>query len=57
VELERKFLKRIKDCQNVEGNEGGHLDRAYLLLGLRELVKLFDEAKYAESGEGPSRTK
>ncbi|XP_070008273.1 uncharacterized protein [Nicotiana sylvestris] len=32
MELERKFLKRIEDCQNAEGNEGGHLARAYLLL-------------------------
>jgi len=54
VELERKFLKRIEDCQNAEGNEGRHLARAYLLLELRELGKLFDGT---ESGEGPSRTK
>ncbi|XP_070010514.1 uncharacterized protein [Nicotiana sylvestris] len=57
VELERKFLKIIDDCQNAKGNEGGHLARAYLLLGLRELGKLFDGAKDAESGEGPSGTK
>lgn len=57
VELERKFLKRVEDCQNAEGIEGGHLDRAYLLLGLRELGKLFDGAKDAESWEGLSRTK
>lgn len=57
VELERKFIQRIENCQNAEGNEGGHLARAYLLLGLRELVKLFDRAKDAESGEGPSGTK
>jgi len=57
VELERKFIQRIENCQNAEGNEGGHLARAYLLLGLRELVKLFDGAKDAEFGEGPSGTK
>ncbi|XP_070004208.1 uncharacterized protein [Nicotiana sylvestris] len=57
VELERKFLKRIEDCQNAEGNKCGHLARAYMLLGLRELVKLFDGAKDAESGEGSSGTK
>ncbi|XP_070005704.1 uncharacterized protein [Nicotiana sylvestris] len=55
VELERKFLKRIEDCQNTEGNEGEHLARAYLLLGLRELVKLFDGAKDSEYGEGDLR--
>ncbi|XP_070009674.1 uncharacterized protein [Nicotiana sylvestris] len=57
LELEGKVRKRVTDCQNAEGNEGGHLARAYLLLGLRELVKLFDGAKDAESGEGPSWTK
>ncbi|XP_070014461.1 uncharacterized protein [Nicotiana sylvestris] len=55
VELERKFLKRIEDGQNAEGNEGGHLARAYLLLGLYELVKLFDGAKHVESGEWDPR--
>lgn len=54
VEMERKFLKRIEDCQNAEGNEGGHLARAYLLLGLHELGKLFDGAKDAESGDRKS---
>jgi len=57
VELERKFLKRVEDFQNAEGNKDGHLARAYLLLGLCELGKLFDGAKDAESGEGPSGTK
>jgi len=37
VELEKKFLKRVEHCQIVEGTEGGHLARAYLLLELREL--------------------
>ncbi|XP_070029008.1 uncharacterized protein [Nicotiana sylvestris] len=57
VELERKFIQRIENCQNAEGNEEVHLARSYLLLGLRELVKLFDGAKDVESGEGPSGNK
>lgn len=57
VELEGKFLKKVKDCQKAEGTKGGHLARAYLLLGLRELGKLFEGAKDVEFGEGPSGTK
>ncbi|XP_075074545.1 uncharacterized protein LOC142162131 [Nicotiana tabacum] len=51
VELEGKFLKRVEDCQKAEGIECGHLARAYMLLGLHELGKLFDGAKDVESGE------
>ena len=57
VELEGKFLKRIEDCRNAEGNASGHLAQAYLLLGLCELVKLFEGDKDTKSGEGPSGTK
>ena len=57
VESKRKFLKRVEDCQNAKGTEGGHLAKAYLLLGHCELGKLFDRAKDDESGEGPSGTK
>lgn len=55
--MEKKFLKRDEDYRTAEENESGHLARAYLLLGLRNLGKLFDGAKDAESGEGHTRTK
>ncbi|XP_075092223.1 uncharacterized protein LOC142172493 [Nicotiana tabacum] len=50
--LEGKIIKRIEDCLNAEGSEGGHLARAYLLLGLRELGNLYDGVRKLESGEG-----
>jgi len=55
MELEGKMIKRVTDCQDAEGNEGGHLARAFLLLNLRELGELID--KSIQSGEGPSGTK
>ncbi|XP_070017707.1 uncharacterized protein [Nicotiana sylvestris] len=33
MELEGKMRKRVTDCQKAEGNEGGHLARAFLLVG------------------------
>lgn len=57
VELDGKFLKRIEDCKNAEGSAGGHLARAYLLLGLCELMQLYEGGKCTESGEGLSGTK
>ena len=55
MELEGKMRKRVTDCQNDEGNKGGHLARAFLLLNLRELGELIDNS--IRSGEGPSGTK
>jgi len=57
VEPEGKVIKRIEDCKNAEGAEGGHLARAYLLLELHELGDLYDGVRKIESGEGPSGTK
>ncbi|XP_070022154.1 uncharacterized protein [Nicotiana sylvestris] len=55
MELEGKMRKRVTDCKNVEGNEGGHLEREFLLLNLRDLGELIDNS--IRSREGPSRTK
>jgi len=55
MELEGKMKKRVTDCQNVEGNEGGHLARAFFLLNLRELGELINSN--IRSGEGPFGTK
>jgi len=44
MELEGKMRKRVTDCQNAEGNEGGHLVRAFLLLNLCELGELIDKS-------------
>jgi len=55
MELEGKIRKRATDCQNAEGNKGGNLARAFLLLNLRELGELIDNS--IRSGEGPSETK
>jgi len=57
MELEGKMRKILSDCQNTEGNEGGHLARAYLLLDMRDLGNLIDESKKANHREGPSGAK
>ena len=57
MELEGKMRKRLSDCQNTDGNEGGHLAKAYLLLDMRDLGNLIDGVKRDKHGEGPSGTK
>ncbi|XP_070034528.1 uncharacterized protein [Nicotiana tomentosiformis] len=57
MELEGKMRKRLSDCQNTDGSEGGHLEKAYLLLDMRDLGNLIDGVKRAKHGEGPSGTK
>ncbi|XP_070031709.1 uncharacterized protein [Nicotiana tomentosiformis] len=51
MELEGKMNNRLSDCQNTEGNEGGHLARAYLLFDMRDLGNLIDGSKKAKHGE------
>jgi len=57
MELKGKMRKRLSDCQNTEGIEGGNLARDYLLLDMRDLGNLIDGSKKAKHGEGPSGAK
>nr|XP_009588759.1 WASH complex subunit 3-like [Nicotiana tomentosiformis] len=45
--------KRLSDCHGTNGCEGGHLEKAYLLLDMRDLGNLIDRVKRAKHGEGP----
>ncbi|XP_070057755.1 uncharacterized protein [Nicotiana tomentosiformis] len=51
MEFEGKMRKRLSDCQNTNGNEGGHLAKSYLLLDMRDLGNIIDGVKRAKYGE------
>jgi len=57
MELEGKMRNRVTCYQNMDGNEGSFLAKAYLLLDMHDLGNLIDGAKKTKHGEGPSGTK
>lgn len=57
MELEGKIRKRLYDCQGIDDDEGGKLEKAYLLLDMRDLGNMIDGVKRVKHGEGPSGTK
>lgn len=52
MELEGEMRKRVAGCQNMDGNEAGLLEKAYLLLDMRDLENLIDGVKRAKYKEG-----